>query len=232
MRILGFSLIPRELKFFDMLENQTLNLIRVLEILLEISRGGIVDPLWARRVNEIEHDGDGITRRLITAIHSTFLTPIDREDIFELTRTIDDVLDLIEEAVKKIVDYEIMGDEELNSLTMLVRESVLRVNEGVACLRKMDGSRLDKITEHMIRCEHEADRLEDSIIGDSYEVDFAEVLEKKDKGEPITVADLQKAMDFYNRKRKRREIAEILERAVDSCRHVFHILGNIRVKYA
>lgn len=232
MRFFPFNLIPQEVKFFDLLEEQAQNVKRVLEILLEISRGVITDPLWARMVSEIEHEGDSIARRLITAIQVTFITPFDREDIYELTRTIDDVLDFIEEAVKKIVDYEILGDEQINSLITLVRESILRVNEGVACLRNMDEARLDKATEQIIRCEHEADRLEDAVIGDSYEVDFAEVLGKEHGSEPVTVADLQKAMDYYNRKRKRREIAEILERAVDSCRHVFHTLGNIRVKHA
>jgi len=232
-----FRLVPREKKFFDMFEAQAQNAVSASPILLEITsvKGTErIDPLWAKFINEIERQGDRLARDIIVNAQTTFITPIDREDIYELAKAIDDVVDFVEEAVKKIVEYRIVGDPKLNEFLKVVRESLKRLHEGVLCLRNITAdktNRFELLTAAMVECEHTADRLEDDIIGDSYGVNIIEVLGGS-LMDSLTKSDLQRLMDFYNYKRMRREIAEILERAIDACRHVFHVLGNIKIKMA
>ena len=82
----------------------------------------------------------------------------------------------------------------------------------------------------MKECEHRADVLEREIIAESYDIDVARIL----VGSKLLLlnnrTDLQEVFDVYNRKRKRREIAEHLESAIDACDRVFNLLGNIYLK--
>ena len=78
-------------------------------------------------------------------------------------------------------------------------------------------------------CEHRADDLERAIIKDSYELPIAEIARERDvRG--ITADDLQYLFTLYINKRKRREIAELSEAAVDACERVFHVLRNVYLK--
>ncbi len=229
---MGFGLFGPKVQFFEMFKEQSENLFRASAILHKIyaaEKPELADPLWAKDIIELEVEGDNLAKK----IHETrvFIVPrpFEREDVYELVKGIDDVIDFIEEAVKKLVKYRVIADPTLNEMILVVRESLDCVNQGVACLRKIEDGRLDKLAERMIDCEHRADRLEDKMIDDSYEMDIEKII-NKGHDESLTVRECQLVEDAKNFKRKRRELAEIFEKAVDACRHIFHILGNIKRK--
>lgn len=229
---MNYGFFGPKVKFFEMFKAQAENLLRASAILHKIyitTNPELIDPLWAKDIIDLEVEGD----KLAKLIHETkvFIVPrpFEREDVYELVSIIDDVLDFVEEAVKKLVKYHVVGDQTLNDMILVVRESLNCVHEGVLCLRKIEDGRLDQIAGHMIDCEHRADRLEDAMINDSYETDVAKITGKQPL-DLLTVSDKQKVEDAKNFKRKRRELAEIFEKAVDKCRSVFHVLGNIKRK--
>jgi predicted phosphate transport protein (TIGR00153 family) len=235
-KMFNFSrLIPREEKIFNMFEGQVENYRDASRILLSIAESLTVDPLWSKFISETERRADQITREIIQKTQTTFVTPFDREDIYELAKRTDDIFDLVEDAVRKIVDYRIIGDPAINKFIFIVRESLARASEGLICLRNIKdskgGCKLNDITASMVECEHDADKLVNSIIGVSYRLDVAEILGCPPE-KSLTEGDIQKIIDALQYNRMRREIAEILEEAVDACRHVFHTLGNINLKYA
>lgn len=215
--------------FFAKFEEQAENLKSTSDILLQITQGKIIDPLWATFLSESEKRGDRLAKELIQKAQSTFVTPFDREDIYELAHTVDDVLDYIEEAVVRIVAYGIIGDKEINMFFGIVRESLQWLYNGILQLKTITSGRIYEITEKIIECEHQADKLVREIISESYNLNITAILGSTGAA-MLTAVDLQRVIDFYNYKRKRREIAEILEKACDACRHVFHTLGNIKLK--
>ena len=224
------GLFPRDATFFTKFNEQTENISDISAVLLQIIQADRIDPLWATRLSESENRGDRIAKELIHRAQSTFVTPIDREDIFALAHTIDDVLDYIEEAVVRIVAYGMIGDKDINTFIGIMREAIMWMGEGVAQLKIAESERTNEITEKIIECEHAADELIRSVIAKSYDISVSTVLNGISAAVPLTVIELQRIIDFYNYKRKKREIAEILEKAVDACRHVFHTIGNIRLK--
>lgn len=224
------GLFPRDPGFFEKLEEQAKNVRDTSKILLEITQQKIVDPLWVKFLNEAENRGDRLAKELIHKAQSTFVTPLDREDIYALAHTIDDVVDFLEEAVERLVAYKIVGDLDINTFLGIVREALVWMHEGVAQLKTIESNRLYEITEKIIECEHAADQLIRRIIAESYDISVCAVLGGVSAAVPLTAVELQKVIDFYNYKRKRREIAEILEKAVDASRHVFHTLSNIKLK--
>jgi len=98
------GLIPREVKFFDLLEQQSETVVRgakLLQLCLE-SKGSIDDMyLASKRIHDVEHEGDELVHRLMERLNKSFITPLDREDIHELTSRLDDVLDYVDAVAKR-----------------------------------------------------------------------------------------------------------------------------------
>src|ERR1700761_61985 len=100
-------LIPRDTKFFDMFAEMASNLgdgARLLKQTLED-----FNNLDARvqQLKDIEHRGDDMTHNILTKLNSTFITPFDREDIYRLASSLDDVLDFVYAAGVRLVMYKI-----------------------------------------------------------------------------------------------------------------------------
>ena len=97
---MAFRLIPREERFFDdfvALAEQIQKGAALLEEMLAPER-----PIWdkADEIKEVEHKCDFITHEIIQRLHRTFVTPLDREDIHTLARTLDDVMDAIDASAR------------------------------------------------------------------------------------------------------------------------------------
>ena len=174
----------------------------------------------------IEQRGDQLTSSLIRKAEQTFITPLDREDILALAVAVDDVLDFIEEFTIKLVDYSLTPDEALKAFFELVSIAVTYTADGIVRLRDLQS--LEELRSQMKACEHRADDLERTIIKESYELAIGEMVKEGEGG--ITVDDLQRLFTLYIDKRKRREIAELSEAAVDACERVFHVLRNVYLK--
>jgi uncharacterized protein Yka (UPF0111/DUF47 family) len=222
-----FGFLPRDESFFELFEQQAAVLRECLPILAAMHEALSVDPHWATAMQTLEQRCDQLTSSIIRKAEQTFITPLDREDILALTVAIDDVLDFIEEFTIKLVDYSLIPDEALKAFFELVSRAVTYTADGIMRLRDLQS--LEESRAQMKECEHRADDLERVIIKESYELDIAEIV-KAGEGKAVSADDLQRLFTLYIDKRKRREIAELSEAAVDACERVFHVLRNVYLK--
>ena len=202
-----FRLIPREEKFYDdfkMMADQLRHGARLLEQMLAI------DPPIADKafeIKEVEHQCDFLTHEIIQRLNKTFVTPIDREDIHELARTLDDVMDAIDNSAALIPLYRIDkirgGAREL---TRVIVQQCDEIRAAVEALEQRKGV-LERAIE-INRLENEADRIHKAAIGQLFD----------DESNPIVVM-------------KWKEIYDLLEEATDACEDVANLLENVVVKH-
>ena len=203
-----FRLIPREEKFYDdfkAMADQLRAGARLLEEMLA-SDPPIADK--AHEIKEVEHKCDFLTHEIIQRLNKTFVTPIDREDIHELARTLDDVMDAIDDAAALIPLYRIdqvrFGARELTHV-IVAQTDVLR--RALDALESKHSAILDHAVE-INRLENEADRIHQKAVGQLFD-------EERDA---ITVM-------------KWKEILDLLEEATDACEDVANLLENVVVKH-
>jgi len=223
----GLGLFPRDESFFQLLEQQAAVVQECIPILTAMRQADAIDPQWAVAMQTIEQRGDQLTSSVIRKAEQTFITPLDREDILALTVALDDALDFIEELTIKLVDYQLVPDDELKAFFELVSMAVTYVAAAIGCLKGLQS--FDEWRDKMKDCEHQADALVRTVIKESYELAVAEIMQDG-AAKAVAIADLQRLMTHYNDKRKRREIAELCEAAVDACEKVFHVLRNVYLK--
>ena len=202
-----FRLIPREEKFYDdfkVMADQIRSGAKMLEQMFATDPP-VADK--AHEIKEVEHQCDFMTHEIIQRLNKTFVTPIDREDIHELARTLDDVMDAIDSAAALIPLYRIdkvrPGAREL---THVILQQSDELRAAVEALEKRKGV-LERAIE-INRLENEADRIHKNAIGRLFE-------EEKD---PITVL-------------KWKEILDMLEEATDASEDVANLLENVVVKH-
>jgi predicted phosphate transport protein (TIGR00153 family) len=202
-----FRLIPREEKFYDdfkMMADQLRHGARLLESMFAVDPP-IADK--AHEIKEVEHQCDFLTHEVIQRLNKTFVTPIDREDIHELAKTLDDVMDAIDNAASLIPLYRIDkvrgGAREL---TRIIIQQTDEIRAAVEALEQRKGV-LERAIE-INRLENEADRIHKAAIGRLFE----------EESNPIMVI-------------KWKEIYDILEEATDACEDVANLLENVVVKH-
>src|SRR3954467_7018741 len=133
-------LIPREEKFYHDFRALADELHRGAELLEEMLAPD--RPAWdkAEEIKEVEHKCDFITHEIIQRLNRTFVTPLDREDIHELARSLDDVMDAIDASATLIRLYRLdkvrFGAREL---AKLITRSADQVLEGLRVLEKRKG---------------------------------------------------------------------------------------------
>jgi predicted phosphate transport protein (TIGR00153 family) len=203
------KLFTKEEKFFHMFAQMSLHILEAAQVLKQMLEepGGDL-PSGAGRIKDLEHKGDELTHHVIEELNKTFITPIDREDIYNLCTALDDVLDLIDSTAVRIVLFKI--HEPIRELPEMAGVLLCQAKEIEAAVSKLQDN--DHVVERCIeinRLENDADRLFQSAIGYLFE-------EVKD---PIDVI-------------KRKEIIETLERATDKAEDVANVLETITVKNA
>src|ERR671916_2080053 len=103
---------PKDRAFFDLFEEAANNVLRAAELLDEMLRTFPEHHDLARSILLCEQEGDRITYDMIQRLNSTFVTPIDREDILELASGLDDIVDLTEEVADYVGLYKIEAPME------------------------------------------------------------------------------------------------------------------------
>src|ERR671910_3571750 len=101
--------LPRDEQFFDQFEDAGANAAQVTEVLARVVANGADREREIRLLRDLEHRGDEITHRIFSALNSTFVTPLDRDDIRELAVKFDDLVDDAEEAGKRLGLYRLRG---------------------------------------------------------------------------------------------------------------------------
>ncbi len=206
---MGFSIFPREARFFELMKEAADNVLTATSLLKEVAADLSRAPELATEVNRIEHEGDRITREVIGLLNVSLVTPIDREDITDLTQAIDDVLDITEGLVERIVLYKVReSTQSFQLLAQHLHSAAREMAAAVALLNKP--KKYDELSHHcdqIIFYEKRADRTYREAIANlfEHEKDFVKLI-------------------------KWREIYGIVEEAVDATEEVCDILQGIVVK--
>ena len=102
------ALIPKDKKFFTMFEKATSNLVTISKVLVELANASSPERRMelAKEIDDLEHLGDQFSHSIFSELAATFITPFDREDIHSLTSAIDDIVDHIHGASKRIILYK------------------------------------------------------------------------------------------------------------------------------
>lgn len=204
-----FGLIPKEEKFFAMFKEMAGNIIEGAQLLKEML-DNYDDPNGSqKRIKDVEHKGDNITHDIIKKLNKSFVTPLDREDIYALASALDDILDLVDASANRFVMYNVeKPTQEAKELAFLILKGCQSVEKAVSHL----GGKFEHIYEHCVEVnaiENEADRVCREAISRLFD-------EEKD---PIRLI-------------KWKEIYETLERATDKCEDAANILESVVVKNA
>jgi uncharacterized protein len=203
-----FRIIPRNEDFYDMFSTLATELRIGAQKLEEMLAQ---DPvIWdkADEIKEVEHKCDHLTHQIIQRLNTTFVTPIDREDIHALAKSLDDVMDAIDASAKVIRLYKIKstryGSRELARIVTL---SVDQVQLSLQALEKRAG-----VAERAVeinRLENEADRIHEGALRRLFD----------DENDPVMIIKWKEILDF-------------LEEATDRCEDVANLLEGVVVKNA
>src|SRR5205814_9278007 len=100
-------LLPRETSFFDFFERHAAMTVEGAKEFLSLASTGANVTAKAKRIKEIEHEADVITHQCVEALHKTFITPIERDDIYRLITRMDDIMDFVEAAAERVALYKL-----------------------------------------------------------------------------------------------------------------------------
>jgi len=202
---------PRGEKFYDLFEEGTANLVETAKVFHElVDKWEDVDKK-VEEITELEHKGDDITHAVIANLHSTFFTPLDREDIASLTEALDDVVDFIKTAADAMLVYRVLRPTAAAvEMAAIIVEAALELERAVPNLRRrrlMDNMHSSCVELH--RLENEADRVQREAL----------------------CALFDDQTDVYD-VIKWREIYEHMETATDRCEDVANVLEGVALKHA
>jgi len=196
-------LLPKETSFFDFFDQHAALTEEGCKEFLALVRSPANIDSKARRIKEIEHETDVITHRCVEALHRTFITPIERDDIYRLITKMDDIMDFVEAASERISLYELreMTEDVVDLADVLVRASA---DVRIACslLRNLkDPQEILKKCIDINRLENEGDAI------------LRRGLARLFRGEPNAITVI-----------KWKEVYENLESATDRCEDVANII--------
>ena len=207
-----FSLIPKDIEFYDLFEKETSNLVVAAKKLADLFDNYENVEAKAKELKDLEHQGDVITHEIIARAQQSFVTPIDREDLTQLAHSLDDVMDFIWAAGRTAYLYHIAQPRQpARELAKIVVKMAIKLNEVVPRLRRRD--QYFWILQQCVEIntlENDADDVQHAALAELFEVcstDTCEVI-------------------------KWREIYGHLENATDRGEDVANVLEGIVLKHA
>jgi predicted phosphate transport protein (TIGR00153 family) len=152
------SLVPRDRVFFDLFVEAGQNALRAARLLDEMMDRWPEDADFGREILKAEQEGDRITHDIVQRLNHTFVTPIDREDIYGLATQMDDIVDYAEEAADLLGLYQIEAPmSQAQALTEVLVKSCEQLAESLEHLRDFKG--LEKYWIEIHRLENDGDRI-------------------------------------------------------------------------
>ncbi len=203
---LSSVLAPRDREFFDLFEEAGGNILRAAGLLEELLKDFPERNELARDILICEQDGDRITHDIIQRLNQTFVTPIDREDVYALASALDDVVDYTEEVADYLGLYKIEAPmEQAQALAHVLHAAARQISEAMPRLRGFKD--ISHYTVEINRLENDGDRIAREAIASLF-----------DNGiDPMVVI-------------RWKDIFERLEEAIDATEHVANILEGIVIK--
>jgi len=197
---------PVETSFYDLFTESANHLVTGAGIVARLLEPGVDKAALAAEMNDAEHAADETTHAIIRLVNSTFVTPFDREDIYDLASGLDDVMDYMEEVVDSVALYGVHEFPEAfaGQIEVLQRASNLTA-EAMPRLRTMKD--LEEFWIEINRLENEGDRNHRRILADLFDGNY-------------------KAMQVL----KLKDIVEAVEHAIDALESVANTVEQIAVK--
>ena len=206
------SFLPREEKFFLFLQQSAENLKATSVSLLDLMENYEDVPEKVAEIKRLEEVGDTIIHTIMTALHKTFVTPLDREDIAALGERMDDIVDNVEEAARIMVEYQIEEPtEKARELTRIIVRCADTLEKAIGMLHYR-GSRLQEIlplASDINILENEADQIHSRGMAELFNGDYS----------PMYVL-------------KWKEVYTLLEGATEFCEEAANMLEGIVLKHA
>jgi len=206
MGLLNF--LPKEEQYFDLFLQMTLYICdaaRELKGMLADKNHNYHD--YSKRIKGLEHACDELTHTISTKLNKSFITPFDREDIYMMSSALDDIVDLIDDAARAIIDFDVHEIKPYaREFAGVIEKMAEQLREIVSILRKPKN-----VTQRLVeihRLENEGD--------DIYHAAIRELFHEEH--DPLTVL-------------KWKEIYEKLEAAVDRCENVANIIESVIIKH-
>ena len=198
--------VPQNREFYTLLDQATTNLVSAARLLLELLEHYPDRKTLVAEIKDREHEGDRVTHEIIQLLHKTFVTPIDREDIYDLTRVLDDILDFIDQVADELNLYgvEEVPREAIDQAGVILR-AVSKLSDVVAGLSELRDATPLLIEIHTL--EDEADQLVRKATANLFRGGM----------DPLVVI-------------RWKDIHEDLEQAVDSCEKAAHVLESVYLK--
>ena len=197
---------PKEREFFDLFEEAGANIVRASELLERMLEHWPDNAELGREVLLCEQEGDRITHDIIQRLNSTFVTPIDREDIYALASALDDVVDYTEEVSDYLGLYKIEAPmSQAQDLARVLHAAGRQIAEAMPRLRGFKD--ISHYTVEINRLENDGDRIVREAIASLFDTGI----------DPMVVI-------------RWKDIFERLEEAIDACEHVANTLEGIVIK--
>jgi predicted phosphate transport protein (TIGR00153 family) len=158
------ALMPKEERFFDLFTRHAQITLAGAQALSALLKGGDDVLRYCREITRHENEADEITREVMTALRKTFITPLDRGDIKDLITSMDDAIDQMNQTAKVITLFELRNFEEpMPQMGEVIVQAAKLMVEAVPLLSSLGrhSTRLNSLTEEMIRLEEHADQLHD-----------------------------------------------------------------------
>jgi predicted phosphate transport protein (TIGR00153 family) len=205
--------VPKEERFHELLARDTQNLVHAARLFREIA---VSTSLEDRRVKvvqlkAVEHEGDQVTRDVFEALNSTFITPIDREDIRSLVSDLDDIVDHLEGVAQYLMLFELTeSPEALRQFAGIIVSMAEEIDRATGLIWDMANERkVHAGIVHISELENQGDALYNTVIADLF----------KSSRHPTEIM-------------KWKVVYDGLEDACDCCKDFTHALGNVLVKNA
>jgi uncharacterized protein len=197
---------PRDREFFDLFEEAGGNILRATGLLEQMLQDFPEKSELARDILICEQDGDRITHDIIQRLNQTFVTPLDREDIYEMASALDDVVDYTEEVADYLGLYKIEAPmAQAQELATVLHACGRQIAEAMPRLRGFRD--ISRYTVEINRLENDGDRITREAIASLFDTGI----------DPMVVI-------------RWKDIFERLEEAIDAAEHVANILEGIAIK--
>ena len=199
-------LTPREDGFYDLFADSANNIVTGAQLLVELISDGTDREAIAEKMRACEHAGDECTHAIMHRLNESFITPFDREDIYDLASRLDDVMDYMEEAAELVVLYKIqtLPPDVVRQVEILERAAELTA-EAMPRLKAM--RELNEYWIEINRLENQGDRVYRKLLAHLFGGEY----------EPLEVMKLK-------------EVIDRLEDAADAFEQVANTIETIAVK--
>jgi len=206
-----FNFLPRNTKFFDYFDRDTEVLVRAAECFRQFLESHGDPKEYSARLKELEHEADRVTHEAMELLHRSFITPLERGDLRRLILALDNIVDYLDDATRRIALYDVgVILPEVCAMGKVIVDLAKAVAAAVHELRNL--RKKNRVLEHCI----EIQRLEN--LGDHlHHIALASIF--KNGLDPLTVI-------------KWKEIVDLIELSMDAAEEVAHVIEGIVLENA